>query len=409
MQLEKKFIFHKNKKTETFYQGESLKNQKKKKNQGERREKPKLTRRKFLKIAGASLATGLIIEGERKLKEIRENIQKASDLTEKRKEEKNNQGQKDLNDSEEYLVKNKNEKQLSRKENIFQKKDKHKKYLEKPQNIKDPKAWCEFFLDKYNEISRNSQVFPPTIFQDNFFIAIQLTESNFRPQEKSNKGAIGLMQIMPSAVADLPEFFSFLKRKKQTNYSGPANFKDKHYLGLIEKIRQISLQKPNYNRAIGKLYLANLFYHYKVGQKSFQKGDLKQTWKLLASAYNQGFSRTKKPEMFWTREAKKYYKKVLNYIQRLENIEEYISQKNLKTDNNYLKMLIAREMEIVQKDKQAKKRKFDKYILLDKYLDFIKQIEQKKGRSLTNQELQATINSFNTLKIVFNKSLTENV
>ena len=415
---EPSLIFRKKSRSENpgkFYQGNvSLSSDEKKFAKKKSPNEKRMTRRRLLQGAAATVGTALVRDAYHKSQEIRDNLERWSEVKRSREKdiaetesvntsEINLQPEKRLDKSE--VAEEKKEELGNKKEEIGKREEvAHKKYPEKPQDLKGPQAWCDFFMDKYYEISSRKEIYPPAVFRDNFFIAIQLTESGFNSKAQSHKGASGLMQLMPDAIKDLPEFLDFLRRKKRINYSGPSKFvkEDKR---IVEKIAQLSQKKPDYNRAMGKLYLANLYYRYGVGQRDWQRGRIKQTWKLLAAAYNQGAGRTEKPERFWTKEARRYAAKVLNYMQRLENIEEHFRKHNLKTRNNYLKMLLAREMDIVARSRKAQEQKVGRYQALEKYLEAIKKAEKKKKQSLSHRELRQIINDDNTLKIVFRKSL----
>ncbi len=396
-----------------LYQGQALKKQTVEKKDDETM--PDLKRRRFLQKAGIATLGVLGLAAAEKEMEVAHKIGKLEKSLRKRKESKKKQNEKETQKELEQGNASKIKKDtFSKKESEISEerhsKDKHSKdntrYLEKPKNINNPRDWCDFFLNKYDEISRKSEIYPPRIFNNDFFIAIQLTESGYNPESKSKKGASGLMQIMPSAIKDLPEFLSLLQKKNKIQYDGPSKF-DKNFDKLVEEITQMGLANPDYNRAIGKLYLANLYFRYKIGKKEFKKGELKQAWKFLAAAYNQGASRTKKSENFWTKEARQYYKKVLNYIQRLDNINEHFQKNNLKTRSDYLRMLLAREMETVVASAKARQNKIGRYTALQKYLKAIKEKEEKLGRALNNAEVKQIVNSQNTFKIVFRKSLRE--
>ena len=141
------------------------------------------------------------------------------------------------------------------------------------------KIFFLFPLDYYEEIDEISKKYK--ISSETIYSVIKI-ESNFRENAVSHKGAIGLMQIMPSTGEWM------------------AKFNDLSY-------SQELLFDPIYNIKIGTLYLSYLINRY--------EGDLEK----VLIAYNAGPSRLKSGAWKEFKETKNYLikYKIANFFYRI--------------------------------------------------------------------------------------------
>ncbi len=205
---------------------------------------------------------------------------------------------------------------------------------------------AQSFKDAYQEIAAKPEFFPAEIFTTDLFIAQQLQESGYDKKAHSRANAVGVMQIRAGAVADAGRYLNILKRRGQINYNGPQKLTDKE----IAEILKLAKADANLGRAIGKIYMAMLFSHYRLGQKDYQRGRIKEAQKKILAAYNAGQTRIKRrPERFWPRESRQYYRRIFVYMERLKTVRQHLKKLNLNLANeNYAAMRLVKKMSQVR-------------------------------------------------------------
>ena len=172
----------------------------------------------------------------------------------------------------------------------------------------------------YNILSREEEFFPPEIFTESFFIADQIQESGYRADAVSHSKAVGVMQTKEIVVRDVVESLALFKRKNPELFSD--EIPKKVDAGVVEEVLELVKLNPDLGRALGKLYFAVLFNRYKVGKKEFEAGDREGVQKILLASYNFGPRAKKIPEHRWPRETKDYYKKVLDYKEKIDRYKD---------------------------------------------------------------------------------------
>ncbi len=254
----------------------------------------------------------------------------------------------------------------------------HRKRVE-IQNISD------HYLLAYKELSQKSEYLPPEIFSKDFFIAQQLQESGFDKKAKSNKGAVGVMQITKPAIQDVSKYLRqlhiagvidyhgpvYLKKPRRRKYKSERKYKQAltnyydEYKKLrlkpedlltdedIDDIKFESMENADYSRAIGKLYFMKLFDKkrgYAVGWREYQQGNIHEARRLLLACYNAGkggvyINNHVKPETQWPKETRDYVYKIFNYMQRIKNVRQAFKERGLDPDWDYAVMSVARAMD----------------------------------------------------------------
>ncbi|MCK5211990.1 transglycosylase SLT domain-containing protein [Candidatus Parcubacteria bacterium] len=248
----------------------------------------------------------------------------------------------------------------------------------------EAKNIADIFLKAYYELSCSKRWPPNDILNSNFYIAQTLTESNMKPKAQSGAGAKGIMQNMPISVVDVVAYLNKLKRNNEFNYQGPEHLKKEE----IEEVMDLILEKADYSRAFGKLYLCALWdqgYGYSVGKKHYERGDIKTAQMELLGSYNGGYRRVRnEPKRTWPKESRDYADEAMNYIERLKRIRNRFNDFGINLEvkyEDYAAALMAREM-----DKPKKLE--DKYKLLDKYARIIKSTADERGDKIIHEDLR---------------------
>lgn len=87
--------------------------------------------------------------------------------------------------------------------------------------------------------------------------AIMKAESNFNPNAKSKKGAVGLMQLMPSTARDVAEKYMYLNDFSETRlYEPELNIKlGTYYVKILSDMfnNNINLILASYNAGLGNV------------------------------------------------------------------------------------------------------------------------------------------------------------
>jgi hypothetical protein len=199
----------------------------------------------------------------------------------------------------------------------------------RPENMTPELAACEDFVDGYFEIA-NSKEYPSEVFSDIYFMSVAAAESRGQKNARSRAGAVGWMQIMPSAVKEADDYLATMKKKGHLKNGGPGKLDDKK----IDAIIEASAVNADYNRAIGKLYFMTMwderFGRYNVGRgfdpKRFKNEGEKASAIAarqddLAACYNMGPSKFRRKKM--NREffgmKMTYPDETVAYIRRIRN------------------------------------------------------------------------------------------
>jgi len=337
------------------------------------KEDDKISRRKFLKIVGGAVATGLTGTGIKTLSSL---FSDSCKLDSDKKNLKNN-GLENKDDFEKYLGCKEGE--IKEGENL----------KNKEKNIADT------YLDAYYNLTK-TEFWKKDIFTDDLFIAQIIQESRFNKEAESHKGAIGIMQNMEDSIQDIPRYLSKLKRNINFPYSGQEKFTTKE----IVEIKKLIKENPDYSRAFGKIYMAMIHDHkygFGVGAVSRANGNVAETQKQILAVYNAGIGnvayprkkgqhRKLKPEYKWTDETKMYCKKIQNYENRIKNIREEFKYNNIIYNKSIINDLISKIA--MEMDKYNDKERYKK---LDEYILSIKKQEENKNRKLTLDELKLLV------------------
>lgn len=329
------------------------------------KEKKEITRRTFLK--GATLAAISLWAGKR-IKNFFDNHNQLENFEKGENETRKNdyQNEKDAKIKPKRLEFEKNGKEAAVA------KEKARETL-------------KIFQQKYEELSRKGEQFwPSKVFTSDFFITIQLIESEYNPKAESSVGAFGIMQNMPVSVEDIARYLTVLNRQKVIVYQGPDQ---KEIKENIESIKQVAKENANWGRVLGKLYCIVLFACYKIGQEEYRQKDYEATQKKIFPAYNFGHSVWNKKWKDWPTETKNYYFRADAYLKRLKNIRSKIKAKGIVSRHDYVVMLIARQQGRLRKESREKLNDS----LIEKQIEKVKQAEKKKGAPLTDGEIRALL------------------
>ena len=151
---------------------------------------------------------------------------------------------------------------------------------------------ADYYLKAYLEISKDPEKFPKEIFENDLLIAQQCQESRGEVDAESHSGALGEMQNMTISMIDVTRYLNKLKRNTDFEWNGPKKLSGNE----LKKVKELIIQKSDYSRAFGKIYLMQLWdnkYGYSVGRKKFEEGDVAGAQTELMGAYNAGLGRVK--------------------------------------------------------------------------------------------------------------------
>ncbi len=241
-------------------------------------------------------------------------------------------------------------------------------------------------LLSYYQIFQRENFIPPEIFAKNFLIATQLQESKYYPTAESKTGAVGVMQIMPGTIKDTIRCLHIFKKKGLINFNGPKM--QELTAENIDELKELIKNNADYGRAFGKIYLASLFKIYKIGNKDYQEGNIRSAQKKLLAGYNGGLRTKNLPEKHWRKETKIYCRRIFMYMDYLEKFQKKLQKNNIKSNNDYLSMLLVREMTTYHKI-NSRNQLFDD--LVDGYISEIKNAEEARRRELTDREIQVIV------------------
>lgn len=228
------------------------------------------------------------------------------------------------------------------------------------------------FLDAYYEVSGTKR-WPKEIFNDDYFIAIQLQESNYKNKAESDKQAKGTMQNTSISINDTFDYLNYLKKKGEIKFRGSEMFMGRNSLTEEEmkEVEALIAQNANYSRACGKLFFTVLWNKYDIGKDDYGKGDIKTARKKLAAAYNAGHQGIKgKKEKKWPGETIIYCRNVLKNMEQIDLVRAEMEKRGLNSKNNYAVMLLVKEMNGVEKGKDS---------MLNRGLDIFEKIHKEYG------------------------------
>ncbi len=241
-------------------------------------------------------------------------------------------------------------------------------------------------LLSYYQVFQRENFIPPKVFAKNFLIATQLQESKYHPAAESKTGAVGVMQIMPETIKDTIRCLRIFKKRGIIDFDGPK-IRDLTAEN-IEELKELIKNNADYGRAFGKLYLASLFKIYKIGNKEYRQGNIRSAQKKLLAGYNGGLRTKNLPEKRWRKETKIYCRRIFMYMDYLEKFQKKLKQNNIKSNNDYLSMLLVREMTTYHKI-DSRNQLFDD--LVNGYISEIKNAEEARQRELTDREIRVIV------------------
>ncbi len=252
----------------------------------------------------------------------------------------------------------------------------------KIKNEVEIKNIADIFLKTYYELSSSEHWPPADVVTTDLYIGQQLQESGLKRKAESGAGARGIMQNMEISIVDTVRYLNKLSRNTDFNYNGPKELNKQQ----IKDIMNLLFENADYSRAFGKLYLCALWdqkWGYQVGKTYYDKGNIKEAQQELLGSYNGGYKRIRRePINKWPSESRQYAKKILNYTERLKNIRDKFNLAKLSlAKEDYAAALMAREMD---RPKNIK----DKYKLLDKYTEIIKEKREELKRDLNEEEIR---------------------
>ncbi|MFC1645469.1 transglycosylase SLT domain-containing protein [Patescibacteria group bacterium] len=234
------------------------------------------------------------------------------------------------------------------------------------------------FTESLDKLSQDALYFPKEVFTPNFFTAIEIQESRGKKDAESKSGAVGVMQVKPMAINDSLQYLNRLHRAGIIiDTIPPKEISDE----TMDEIKMLIKSSAEIGRVFGKLHFINNFDRYGVGADEFQQGDIKKAQRQLAAAYNGGHSVSKLPENMWSEETRNYAPSVMNYIKRLEDIQEAFDKLNVKSNTNNFAILIAIEM-------NRFKDSTEKYHWMNKKISDIKEMEEVTQQKLAEKHFK---------------------
>jgi len=353
--------------------------------QPEKKPKRKFDRRTFLKKT--AIITGALLIGN---ETIEKNPLRMTTLIKKlqtfyKNSKKENFPREESKKPKENAQKDDKFQQNAEKPNDSSKNE--QKRTEKKETLSEMEMLAENVLLSYHEIYQKEGFIPPEVFTKNFLIATQLKESKYKPDAESKFGAVGVMQIMPETIKDIIRYLHILNRKINLDFDGPKS--EELSDDDIEELKVIIKNNGNYGRAFGKIYFAMLFKHYNVGVSDFKKGDIESAQIKLLSVYNGGLRVRGKSKKYWRTETRKYCQKIVKYMKYLDIFQEKIKENDIKSNGDYLSMLLVKKMSTYHKINLDDDLFYE---LMDKYIANIKLAENARHRKLSDRELLRILN-----------------
>ena len=186
-------------------------------------------------------------------------------------------------------------------------------------------------------ILKNDEFFPKKIFSQDFLLCIQAQESSFKKDALSPVGAAGSMQVMPDTVRDIINYINKIDSR--------VNFKKEDLSDeTINEIVKLIRQNYNLGEAFGKLYLAQIFNGFGIGQKSLENNWITLGRKKILAVYNWGignFSKNPTNEESWPKETKDYIEKIFSDLETLQGINARL---NIDGDNQKIRKSNKKEI-----------------------------------------------------------------
>lgn len=150
-------------------------------------------------------------------------------------------------------------------------------------------------------------------------------------------GAAGSMQVMPDTVRDIINYINKIDSR--------VNFKKEDLSDeTINEIVKLIRQNYNLGEAFGKLYLAQIFNGFGIGQKSLENNWITLGRKKILAVYNWGignFSKNPTNEESWPKETKDYIKKIFSDLETLQGINARL---NIDGDNQKIRKSNKKEI-----------------------------------------------------------------
>ncbi len=160
----------------------------------------------------------------------------------------------------------------------------------------DSVRWSDAYDSEFRKYTK--RYFGP-YYDWRWFKAQAIVESNLRPEVKSHRGAVGLMQILPATFAEI--------RTLNPNFS--------------------SLREPRWNIAAGIYYLRSLYRKWNVPSEQ-------DRLYLALASYNAGYARmrrvylrTPKPVESWEAVKQLAPEETRDYVQRIRRLMDAYSPK----------------------------------------------------------------------------------
>lgn len=251
-----------------------------------------------------------------------------------------------------------------------------------------------------HQLLRDENFFPKKLFTDNFFLAVQIQESQLKRDAQSSAGAQGIMQVKPITIKEVVRYLNILENKNDVEFDGPPM----HKLSPADINDLLTLINNNgdLGRAFGKLYFAELFNHFDIGKDIYAQGGITKARKKLLVAYNWNpadFKKNETQEKAWPLESQNYYKKIFRYMKILEKIQLKMNSMQMLSKIEDLSPILAIELKKYERELDEKHPQLDDIIekIIADYLEKISQIEQLKQKKLTPAEIERLIKNFNSL------------
>jgi len=246
---------------------------------------------------------------------------------------------------------------------------------------------------KARQLLRDDNFLPKKLFSDNFFDAIQIQESQLKQYAQSNKGALGVMQVKPITIKEVMRYLNILETKGVIEFEGPQekDLSDRN----VDDLEFLTRENSDLGEAFGKLYFADLFNNFQIGQDNFSLGGITKARTKLLTAYNwnpDSFKRNENNEAVWPQESKEYCAKIMKNITSLNIIQKEISELKMQTDSRILSTLLTIELNRY-KDMDLTNSLFLK--MIHSYLGGIHAKEAVLGRPLKKEEVQEMIDDRN--------------
>lgn len=179
---------------------------------------------------------------------------------------------------------------------------------------------------------RASEVWQGEILEEPLLHAQELAESSKDQSRVSPKGALGIRQIMPGTVSEIPRYLAKVQRNFDIGYRGPSDqdLSPEQLAALIAKAGE----DEAFNRVLGDIfsnYLADPAWGEGIGYQQALAGKQEEAQQYVLAAYNMGpgnFKRLKWRD--WPSETKKYPQKVFKYKKKLLTAQNFFKAKGLE-------------------------------------------------------------------------------